>query len=89
MDKTSLFGTFLGLFSIVGGHIFEGGHIEQIMQPTAFLIVVGGTFGAGLVQYTPAEFIRGMKDIKKVFIYRDPPIQSIIDNKYRTIFSRR
>jgi len=79
LDKTSLFGTFLGLFSIVGGHIFEGGHIEQIMQPTAFLIVAGGTLACALVQYTPAEFMRGLRDVKKIFIYRDPPIQSIID----------
>lgn len=79
MDKTSVLGTLLGVFSIVGGHLFEGGHIEQIMQPTAFLIVMGGTVACGLVQYTPREFMRGLKDIKLIFIYREPPLQSIID----------
>jgi chemotaxis protein MotA len=67
------------MFSIVGGHIFEGGHVSDIVQPTAFLIVVGGTLASGLMQYTPREFINGLKSAKSVFFYTPPPLQSIID----------
>lgn len=60
MDLASLIGTFVGLASVVGGQVLEGGHVGQIMQGTAALIVVGGTLGAMLVAFP-------MNDIKKAF----------------------
>ena len=51
MDK----GTFGGLVVAVGGIllglVLEGGKIGQILQPTAALIVFGGTLGAVMVQF--------------------------------------
>jgi len=60
MDLMSLIGSFLGVCAVVGGQILEGGHLHQIMQGTAALIVLGGTFGAMLVSFPP-------QDIKKAF----------------------
>lgn len=79
LDKSSVAGTILGLLAVVGGAILEGLHLAQISSPTAFLIVVGGTFGAGMMQYTMPQFMAAMKAAKSVFIYTDPPLQSIID----------
>ncbi|HTH39846.1 MAG TPA: flagellar motor protein [Rhodocyclaceae bacterium] len=50
MDLISIFGLLLGITAIVGGQVLEGGHLSSLLQPTAFLIVVGGTFGAVLLQ---------------------------------------
>ena len=46
MDLTTIIGLVLGVFSLVGGFIFEGGHPGALLAPTAALIVFGGTFGA-------------------------------------------
>jgi chemotaxis protein MotA len=51
MDKSSIFGVVLAIAGIVSGLILEGGHIAQILQPTAALIVFGGTLGAVLLQF--------------------------------------
>ena len=50
MDKISLAGIAIGLFAIIGGQILEGGHVGSLVQPTALLIVLGGTLGAVLLQ---------------------------------------
>ncbi|MDP2751291.1 MAG: flagellar motor protein, partial [Rhodocyclaceae bacterium] len=50
MDKGSLFGIILSFVAILGGQVLEGGHVGSIMQGTAFLIVMGGTFGAVILQ---------------------------------------
>jgi chemotaxis protein MotA len=60
MDLASVIGTILGITSVVGGQVLEGGHLSQIMQGTAALIVFGGTFGAMLLSFP-------VQDIKKAF----------------------
>jgi chemotaxis protein MotA len=71
MDKISIAGLILGLASVVVGQILEGGHLGSLVQPTAFLIVVGGTLGAVMLQSPMATFIAGMKMARWVFV---PPI---------------
>lgn len=60
MDKTSLFGLALGLIAIVGGQVLEGGHVGSLVQPTAFLIVIGGTLGAVMLQSPLRIFVTGL-----------------------------
>ncbi len=61
MDKTSVFGLLLGLAAILGGQLLEGGAIVSLLQPTALLIVLGGTLGAVMLQSPYAVFVRGMR----------------------------
>ncbi|MCL2161300.1 MAG: flagellar motor protein [Betaproteobacteria bacterium] len=68
MDSVSLIGLLLGLGAIVGGQVLEGGHVSSLLQPTAFLIVVGGTTGAVLLQSPLTVFLGGIKMLKWVFI---------------------
>jgi len=46
LDIASVIGLALALFAILGGQVLEGGSIGSLLQPTAALIVLGGTFGA-------------------------------------------
>ena len=71
MDKISLAGIAIGLFAIIGGQILEGGHVGSLVQPTALLIVLGGTLGAVLLQSPIHVFRRGMKMVKWVWV---PPV---------------
>jgi chemotaxis protein MotA len=52
MDKATLIGLILGIGAILGGQVLEGGSIHSIMQATAALIVLGGTFGAVFVSFS-------------------------------------
>jgi chemotaxis protein MotA len=56
VDKASWGGVVLGLGGIVGG-LLEGGRISQVLQPTAAMIVFGGTAGAVLIQF-PLPVVR-------------------------------
>lgn len=71
LDKISIFGLLVGLAAIVGGQILEGGHVASLLQPTAFVIVVGGTLGAVMLQSPMATFVSGMKMGRWVF---SPPV---------------
>lgn len=66
MDKLSVIGMLVGVGAIVGGQVVEGGHLSSLVQPAAFIIVVGGTFGAVLLQSSMATFVSGMRMIKWV-----------------------
>ena len=46
MSRGLIFGLMVGFGALVFGHVLEGGHLESLMQFTAFLIVFGGTAGA-------------------------------------------
>jgi chemotaxis protein MotA len=67
MDKISIFGLLLGMSAILVGQVLEGGHVQSLLQPTAFLIVIGGTLGAVMLQSPWPIFVRGMKMGKWVF----------------------
>jgi len=73
MDSISLVGITLGLAAILIGQVLEGGHLSSLLQPTAFLIVVGGTVGAVMLQSPLRVFVDGLKMIKWVFV---PPMSS-------------
>jgi chemotaxis protein MotA len=60
MDILTIIGILLALGAILGGNVLEGGHIGSLMQMTAFVIVMGGTLGAALVQTPLPVFLRGM-----------------------------
>jgi len=61
-------GFILGLAGIGVGQLLEGGHFSSLMQPTAALIVFGGTLGATLLSSTMAEFSGAIRGLKKVFL---------------------
>jgi chemotaxis protein MotA len=74
MDKISVLGLLLGIVAIIGGQLLEGGHVASLSQPTALLIVLGGTMGAVMLQSPYATFVRGMRMVRWVWY---PPV---VDN---------
>src|SRR3989338_5646792 len=63
MDITSLIGPIVAVGSIILGLLLEGGHLNSIIQFTAFLIVICGAFGALLVAYPLPDVIGAFKSI--------------------------
>ena len=57
----------MGLGAIIGGAALEGLHLNALVQSTAALIVLGGTFGAAFIAFPMSTAIQGFKDIKLLF----------------------
>lgn len=51
MDIGIFLGVLVAIGAIIGGNIMEGGHLESLIGIPAFIIVIGGTIGAVLVQF--------------------------------------
>jgi chemotaxis protein MotA len=68
MDIATLLGFALAAFAIFGGFMIEGGHLASILQPTAALIVLGGTLAAVLVQFPLNDVLKTAKDTLKVLL---------------------
>ena len=62
-----LLGVLVAFGLIIIGYLSEGGHLGSLIGGPAFLIVVGGTFGAVLVQFTPGTFFGAFKAIGGLF----------------------
>jgi chemotaxis protein MotA len=67
MDKGSIGGVFLAVAGIIAGLLIEGGNLGQILQPTAALIVFGGTIGAVLLQFPLATVTAAFRSMAHVF----------------------
>jgi chemotaxis protein MotA len=68
VDILSLIGLFVGIAAIVGGNALEGGHFDSLLQFTALVIVLGGTFGAIMLQTPLPVFLRALKSVPQVFV---------------------
>ncbi|MDX2085093.1 MAG: flagellar motor protein [Candidatus Melainabacteria bacterium] len=67
MDLTSIIGIILGIAAVVGGQILEGGSLMAIIQPTAFIIVMGGTAGAVMLSFPGKDLKKAMASLAGVF----------------------
>jgi len=68
MDIASIAGILLAVIGILAGMMIEGGNIAQITQPTAAMIVGGGTIGAVMLQFPLPIFLAALKQGVKVFL---------------------
>jgi chemotaxis protein MotA len=83
MDRASLIGIIFGISAVIGGNFAEGGRIGSILQPTAALIVFGGTLGATLLSFSSGDIIRAFIALKDVLIERKADPDSFIDEIVR------
>jgi chemotaxis protein MotA len=67
VDKATFGGVVVALGGILLGLTLEGGSIGQIAQPTAALIVFGGTLGAVMVQFPLPVVMAAFRRLKGVF----------------------
>ncbi|VAW71158.1 Flagellar motor rotation protein MotA [hydrothermal vent metagenome] len=79
MDILSIIGIVIAFVAILSGSVMEGGHLGQLFQLTAFIIVVGGTVGAALLQTTLPVFWRAMSIVRWVFVAPKVDLLATID----------
>ena len=78
MDKATLGGLLLAIGGIVTGLLIEGGNLGQILQPTAAMIVFGGTLGAVMVQFPLAIVVSAFRSLAGVFLEAKFEPQAVI-----------
>jgi chemotaxis protein MotA len=78
MDFASVGGILLAIVGVLGGLIMEGGSIAQVTQPTAMMIVLGGTMGAVMLQFPLNVFLAALRQLTRVFISRGRGDEAII-----------
>ncbi len=71
MDAGSLGGILLALAGILAGLLLEGGRVSQVLQPTAAMIVFGGTLGAVMLQFPLPTIRLAAVRLLRVFFHRD------------------
>ena len=78
MDVASIAGLLLALGGILGGMLLEGGSLRQIVQPTAMLIVVGGTAGAVMVQFPREVLMEALRQGVRVLRWSAPQTEAVV-----------
>lgn len=68
MDLATIIGMVMAFGAIFGGAAIEGVHISALIQPTAAMIVLGGTFGATFVCFPLPTIINALKGAKGAFL---------------------
>lgn len=68
MDKSSLIGVVLAIGGILAGLLIEGGNLRQVLQPTAAMIVLGGTLGAVMLQFPLPVVLQALRRFGSVFV---------------------
>lgn len=77
MNYTAVFALVAGLVMVIMTQSLEGGSISILFQPSAFLIVIGGTFCAALLNFNYATIKNAFSKAKEIF----NPLEEIKPNK--------
>jgi len=78
VDITSIIGIIIGFSAILGAQAIESNSFLTIIQPSAALVVIGGTVGAVCLNFSLPAIIAALKSVKKVFIYDREDILKIV-----------
>jgi chemotaxis protein MotA len=83
VDKSTLGGIGLAVAGIAVGLYLDGGKLGQLLQPTAALIVFGGTLGAVMVQFPFSVVKQAAGQLKPVFFGGKDPAPQLIEDLTR------
>jgi chemotaxis protein MotA len=89
VDKSTFFGIALALAGLGIGLMLEGGKLAQVLQPTAALIVFGGTLGAVMVQFPLRIVFQAIVQLKNVFLNKKPEPDNLVQNLLRYAYKAR
>jgi chemotaxis protein MotA len=89
LDKSTLGGLMIALLGIIFGLILDGGRVAQLIQPTAALIVLGGTIGAVMIQFPLRIVFQAVVHLKDVFFNSQTESDAIVGNLLRYAYKAR
>lgn len=80
MNLTAVFALLTGLVMVFATQAFEGGSILALIRPSAFFIVIGGTFCASLLNFNWATIKNAFKNAKGIFYKEENRTMKVIDD---------
>jgi len=83
MDLSTILGIVVALGFILLGQAIEGGSLLQILQPTAAMIVFGGTIGAVMISFPMSVLKQAVADLIHVFKEDNIQPNDVIDEVVR------
>lgn len=78
MDAGSLVGPAIAIVAIGLGFSIEGGHLSALLQPSAALIVFGGTLGAVLLHFPGRHLVLALLALGHVLSSRRPDYHNLV-----------
>ena len=79
IDFATIGGLIVGFAGILIGNMLEGGHLSSILQPTAALIVFGGTLGATMIMFPMHVCVKAAKSFVNIFLNPPSDASSLIE----------
>jgi chemotaxis protein MotA len=89
VNRGTLGGLVVALLGIAAGLYLDHGQVGQMLQPTAALIVFGGTLGAVMVQFPFPVVIGAFRQLKSVFLRINDPASQLIEELTRFAIKAR
>jgi chemotaxis protein MotA len=89
IDKGTIGGIALAFAGLGTGLMLEGVKLPQVLQPTAAMIVFGGTLGAVMVQFPIRTVIEAAKQLMEVLLHSDPEPDNLVQNLLRFAYKAR
>jgi chemotaxis protein MotA len=82
LDIATLLG-IISAFGLVGAAIISRGDFTVFFNFNSLLIVLGGTFGATLINYPMKDIIRVLRVVRNAFFHKETEYMSIIQDMLR------
>jgi chemotaxis protein MotA len=79
VDLSSILGIIIGLSAILGANLLESNSISTIIQPSAALVVIGGTTGAMFLNFSINTIIAAMKSSIRIFRDEQDDTLTVVD----------
>jgi chemotaxis protein MotA len=76
-DGFAAAGAVMAVGVVLVGQLLEGGRVRSLLQPTAAVIVFGGTLAALLVSFPAATLKRTISDVWAAFFYQPPAMDAL------------
>jgi chemotaxis protein MotA len=83
VDLATILGIVIALVGILVGQAIEGGSVLQILQPTAAMIVFGGTIGATMIGFPLSVMKQAAADLLHIFKEEVVDPSNVIDEVIR------
>lgn len=78
-DVSGAAGVVMAVGVVVVGQVLEGGRIQSLVQPTAAVVVFGGTLAALLVSFPAALLKRTLVAVGRVFLFEPPAMRELAE----------
>lgn len=89
LDRGTVMGLLLACVAVLAGLLLDGGHLEQVVQPTAALIVLMGTAAAVIIQF-PLETVReAIRQLRGLVFDSRPAYTDCVDRLVGFAFQAR